>query len=569
MLKYLLSMLVVTLASACTNERKPTSARACFDYALETQPVLDRACLECHSPEFAEGDYSVATPAETFARRAADGVARIEANVDAMFLTEARGNEDHPTADATDLAFFERWLIDCQANTLRTEATHPRGWFNRDSNDFHGAVLRASVWDFDACGECHGAPDDPSGGASGIACTTCHTEGATGCSTCHGVVASEGAPGPALDGRIEAASRGVGAHRIHMIGRLLAPSAQCEDCHVVPANWDDPGHIFTESGAIDEAPAEVILGEAAGRSLEDLEERRTAEPSYDADTGTCSNVYCHAATVGDTTYSAPVWTELSDEPECDTCHGFPPGGTHPEGTVAADCNQCHPLLIGTQTGPSTLDLLDETLHIDGRLALGNGNESCNACHGSSANSAPPLAVNGETGTNDPQVGAHQAHVAANVFRGPIGCEVCHVTPIGESFIDTVITPGHVDSVLPAEAFPTGLGGIGAADGATPNYTSPTCTNTYCHGGGTRHSADTAPEIVRSLDWTDVGNGTVVCGSCHGLPPQTPRHWQTLGPVVPLTINDCALCHGDSVDASGTIIIAANGESTHIDGTVSP
>ena len=56
-----------------------------------------------------------------------------------------------------------------------------------------------------------------------------------------------------------------------------------------------------------------------------------------------------AAVVGDTTYSAPVWTEISAEPACDTCHGVPPGGTHPEGLTPAECARCHSTVVAGST----------------------------------------------------------------------------------------------------------------------------------------------------------------------------------------------------------------------------
>ena len=567
MLKHSLTTILAVLACvACTDTRTSTTPPACFDYDREIQPVLDRACLECHGPTATDGDYSVATRAETFARRPTDGAARIEARADALFLLAARGREDHPVAQPADLALLERWLVECQSSTFRTQASHPRGWLDADSPEFHGAALQASAWDFDACADCHGAPDDPGGGSSGLPCVACHVDGPTDCSTCHGRPATGGAPAPALDGSIETSARGVGAHRVHATGQQLAPQVECEDCHRVPASWDEAGHILTGTGEVDPLPAEVIFSDAASRSLEGLEDRRAAPPSYDATTGTCNNVYCHAAVLGDTTVRAPVWTEITEDPACDACHGLPPS-THAEGTVAADCTVCHPLVAGAEVDARRIELIDESLHGDGRLSLGDGSETCSACHGSSANSAPPAGVNGETATSEPQVGAHQAHVVAGQFRGPLACADCHPAPAGETFIDAVIAEGHVDTLLPAEVFPPSAGGIAFADGATPSYARPTCANTYCHGGGTLHAADTAAGIVRAPDWTDVGNDTIVCGACHGLPPARPGHPQELLPGVPITRTTCAACHPLTIDAAGEIIFRPGGWTTHIDGEV--
>lgn len=359
---------------------------------------------------------------------------------------------------------------------------HPRGILDEQSDAFHGKELARRGWDLMLCASCHG--EDFRGGTSGKACTGCHAEGPTACTTCHAM--------PPL----------TGAHVRHETA-----SVACAECHLVPARWDDPGHVLEDPSP---GVAEVVLGARA--QLTPVPADRGGPPSYDG--GACGNVYCH----GDTLRAAgglatrPRW----DQPPaggCDRCHGAPP----PSHAQSA-CTSCHP---------------PGAPHIDGVTQIGT-TAGCDGCHGSAASSAPPRDLAGNTSTTMLGVGAHQVHLAVpSGLRGPIPCATCHLVPT------TVTAAGHLDSALPAE--------VDASLGW--DRTAGTCATAWCHGPG------------RPV-WTQTGN--VACGTCHGVPPATASHT----PLMPLT--SCATCHPDSVTSSGSILLVPgpNGvTSEHADGDV--
>ncbi len=159
-----------------------------------------------------------------------------------------------------------------------------------------------------ACGTCHGIP--PANHVSDQ-CTTCHggldpayhVDGAVdlgdrsgGCSACHGDATT-----PAPDS---------GAHRGHLARSGLRGAVACDDCHVVPDEIADAGHLDAD-----------LIAEATG---------------FDRDTRTCG-VYCHGA-------AAPRWDAVGEgEAACGTCHDIPPANAfHDPGLTLGDCHTCHP-----------------------------------------------------------------------------------------------------------------------------------------------------------------------------------------------------------------------------------
>jgi predicted CxxxxCH...CXXCH cytochrome family protein len=267
----------------------------------------------------------------------------------------------------------------------------------------------------------------------------------------------------------------------------------------------------------------VTFGALAGATLAAAD--REGPPTYEA--GTCTNVYCHGAALhaGGGSTTAPRW-DAEPVGGCGTCHGAPPP-SHAQ----AECTSCH------KNAP----------HLDGVLQVGS---TCESCHSGS----PFANLAGNTLTGTLTVGAHQAHLTgASRLRGPIACTECHRVPT------TVGETGHLDSPLPAEVFPLGAGTLARTDGSLPAWDrmTATCTNTYCHGGGTALSADTTPGLLRAPDWT-AASGQAFCGACHGIPPST--HASTL------TLGDCATCH-PSVDAFGNPLFDLAGASRHLDGVI--
>jgi len=347
------------------------------------------------------------------------------------------------------------------AGVADDERVHARGILDPASEAFHGRELARRDWDFALCATCHG--DELDGGTSAVSCLSCHVDGPTTCETCH------------------APASMAGPHLAH-----LARDVACAECHVVPAAWDDAGHIVGDA-----APAEVRLGAMAARDLDPP--RRDGPPAYDPATRTCANVYCHGGAFDDdlARAPAPVWTTAGDQASCGGCHGVPPSGHAP--AAVEDCVRCHGAAPGA--------------HVDGVVDLGDNSGTCGACHGDASSPAPPRGLHGERFTTAIAVGAHRAHVEApSGLRGPIACAECHVMPAA------VDTPGHVDSAPPAEVI--------LASG-TWDREAATCAGTGCHGAATPV-------------WTRVGLGEASCGTCHGVPP--PGHDPALG------VFDCVTCH---------------------------
>ena len=61
---------------------------------------------------------------------------------------------------------------------------------------------------------------------------------------------------------------------------------------------------------------------------------------------------------------------------CTSCHGTPPGGTHPAGSTLATCGNCH----GNYSN-ATQSIIDPAGHVNGAVDLSN--MSCTSCHGTS------------------------------------------------------------------------------------------------------------------------------------------------------------------------------------------
>ena len=356
---------------------------------------------------------------------------------------------------------------------------HRAGILDPESGDFHGRELARRDWDFALCQGCHGS--DFSGGSAQVSCLSCHRDGPTACTTCHGA-------GPTSNAHSVHADRGVA----------------CAQCHVVPARWDDDGHILHGGVAIT-GPARVAFGALAATATPD----RAGPPSWDG--ATCRSVYCHgdALHAGGGAATQPRWDDPAPAGGCVRCHASPPP-SH----ARNDCATCHPA-----SAP----------HIDGALQIGR-TAGCDGCHGTPASPAPPVDLAGNTATTALGVGAHQAHLQGRSrLSAPIACTTCHVVPAA------ITSPGHIDSPGPAQ--------VVADVGWT--RTSQTCATAWCHG----------PSRPR---WTS--NGEVSCGSCHGIPPGTPSHT----PDMPLT--SCATCHPGTVDAFGNIIVTGTA-SEHINGVV--
>ncbi|MCA9665011.1 MAG: CxxxxCH/CxxCH domain-containing protein [Myxococcales bacterium] len=386
------------------------------------------------------------------------------------------------------------------------------------------------------------------------------------CSRCHGGVANA-APPLSLSGLTATTERGVGAHQSHLRTSTWHAQILCSDCHVVPKNVTDPGHIDSA------LPAELTF---SARAKSD-----GAQPTWDG--LTCAGAYCHGATLSGGTYNVPIWTLVDgSQVVCGTCHGLPPTKNHPNNT---NCSMCHGAVVDANR-----KIINPALHIDGKVdATGGGHptgwaaglvhgsafyqdpnsckqchgatldgdsaKSCNTCHpgwrtncvfchGGTDNQtgAPPAAVDGKVATTVPAVGRHTSHVTAGSHPA-YDCTVCHVKPTD------ALSPGHIDPSPGDVVF------HGQAAGASYNTSTYTCSNVSCHGNGRGSNG--------SALW--VGSLSGGCSACHDAASDgssmtlSGRHRKH---IVGEGIG-CATCHNCVVSNNTTISNGAN----HVNGSI--
>lgn len=315
----------------------------------------------------------------------------------------------------------------------------------------------------------------------------------------------------------------------------------------MPSDWRDTGHVFLADGTLDPAPPEVSI---SGLGALQADGTPGTNASWDTATRTCSSVYCHGGAFIDSAAGVPMpnWDLVGvGQAACGNCHGTPPAS---HGSDA--CETCHG---GVASAPDTI--ADAARHINGTIDLGREPNadptSCIICHGSAMSPAPPTDVYGQTSTSIVSVGAHATHLFGRYgYSSSVTCSSCHIVP------SAATDAGHLDSPLPAEVT---FGALATTTGATPawNRADASCADVYCHGGGSRFASDTAPSRNLSPIWTSVGTFQIVCGSCHGVPPQDGFHLPTW------KLSDCSTCHS-SVDAWGNILFV-NGATQHLNGVL--
>jgi predicted CxxxxCH...CXXCH cytochrome family protein len=438
------------------------------------------------------------------------------------FGSDASAGGANPTWDGTSATCSSTY---CHGATLEGGANTAPTWTTVDGSQAtcgscHGNPPPAPHAQSDRCYLCHAATVNPDGS---IKDPSKHLDGVVDapqsqtCHSCHGSEASD-APPVDLGGNSSPAFPGVGAHQGHLTAAaaLSAPIA-CDQCHLVPAGVDQAGHL-------DAAPADVTFGALATHG--------GAAAEWSAVSGTCSNTYCHGATLAGGLVKTPAWTSQDgSQTRCDSCHGNPPPAPHAQSEL---CGMCHAETTTLRGG-----LKDVGKHLDGTLQVSQDLE-CNACHGNADNPAPPASVLGATATAEVSVGAHQSHLrASSSLAAPVACDECHAVPAA------VESPGHVDAA-PAEVTFGALAGTGDA---TPSWdeASATCSSTYCHGA-TLHGGSNSEPL-----WTKVDGTQDACGTCHGNPPPAP-HAQS---------PQCGMCHTDTANLDGTL----KNRALHINGQV--
>jgi predicted CxxxxCH...CXXCH cytochrome family protein len=385
-----------------------------------------------------------------------------------------------------------------------------------------------------ACGGCHGVPPStPSHQGAGdcaichlptagpnltIANRTTHVDGvlqvtSLDCTTCHGDMTSSAPPLDLLGGT-DPTDPEVGAHRAHLSGGSFSAAVPCSSCHLVPIDSNDPGHLDTP------APAEIAFSGRASSAL--------AAPVFDPAARRCSDTYCHGAASTLGTDPEPIWN-AAQPAACGSCHGLPPGGSHPQLDA---CEVCHaPVAGANQTIANRMRHVDGVVDVDDNLA-------CEACHGSPASPAPPMDLAGLAVS--PRVGAHQVHLSGTPRSLAVPCSECHV-PVSPTNLDQA---GHYDTDRPAEVI---FGALARTAGANPSRAGGNCNNTYCHGSTLLGGTETSPA------WTA---GAQACSACHGMPPPDANHGGG-------TATQCEGCHPDTVGPGQAIV----DRTKHVNGVI--
>lgn len=335
--------------------------------------------------------------------------------------------------------------------------------------------------------------------------------------------------------------------------------------------------------------------------------------------GNCSTTYCHSdGKATPNTVTSVTWGGAATT--CTSCHGganssaggagtTPLSSNHPVHTNATynyGCADCHNTVAFDNT-----TIANKILHVnktrDVSIAVAKGGDgtdynsgaktcattnchgtlspawgtdlssydNCTICHGTKtagadgstiAGANPEKVAPGGTGTDtsgvdnantDAQVGAHQAHLAAtHSYSSKIACSECHTVPA------SVTAAGHIDSALPAEV---PLSGTLAATNprsvaGTPGYTSPNCSNVYCHDYQRFKNGWADDGVAPNANRTPVWNvamlgGADDCQMCHGFPPA--------GSHPAATANQCTTCH-NHVNGTGTGFSDA---TKHVNGLV--
>ncbi|MBK7583985.1 MAG: CxxxxCH/CxxCH domain-containing protein [Myxococcales bacterium] len=360
-----------------------------------------------------------------------------------------------------------------------------------------GAVVIAAVAAALAPG-CQSQRDDVAN-QKASACTSCH-----GDPNRVGTDLERAAPPTDSTGKTDPSSPGVGAHAAHLTATKTHDPVACTECHIVPKQTSDKGHLD------DDRPAEFTPG--------DLAKQGGRDPQYQ--NFRCSDTYCHRD-------SDAVWTSpRSSDAACGTCHSLPPPAPHPKSTK---CPDCHGAVVDAS------GIKNPALHVNGTIDVGD--LPCDSCHGSDGNPAPPSDLSGNTEVTALGVGAHRVHLAGGAVSRPVPCSECHVVPAEFK------AAGHTDSDLPAELT---FSGAAIANNRKPTWDRNVrkCSDAWCH----------SPEAPGpSPEWTTT-SGPLPCGGCHGTPPAPPHPQMT----------NCSRCHGAVINDDNATF---KDRTLHVDGVV--
>jgi predicted CXXCH cytochrome family protein len=303
----------------------------------------------------------------------------------------------------------------------------------------------------------------------------------------------------------------VGAHTTHLLGGALGTAVSCSECHVVPENVDDLGHIDSDHATVTWGPLSRTASVAA---------------EWDRASLTCK-AYCHGASLSGGTLTRPVWNVVDgSQAACGTCHGLPPPAPHPANDR---CETCHAPVAGPRK-----TIADPTRHVDGKLDFST--TGCAGCHGD------PPAPGDESYSGG--AGAHAPHLAIG-----LDCKTCHGHDGSGPTHDQgngIVLRKNVDVVFDVSVrFPSGTT---MDNGRASKWDPPSSTCAVgCHNPIVGKPPE-APNLDNAIVWTGVSPACVGCHDQVGTAPPLDHAIAEYGDVA------CLTCHDLSKHTQGTTMI---------------
>jgi predicted CxxxxCH...CXXCH cytochrome family protein len=256
-----------------------------------------------------------------------------------------------PANDTTDALATDQVSEADGSPSVLDDCGLPRVTVPEGCSSCHGAPPDAPHVPNAHCERCHGYDVGVVDGQVTITRPELHQDGtvqvAVGCSSCHGW--NQGVSPPQdLRGGCDPVRRGVGSHQAMREAPILAHRVGCPNCHVVPTEIDQAGHLDGDNRA------EVTFGLLATVG--------GVTPTWNGTT--CSSVYCHGATLTGGTLKTPTWGDTSGAASaCGACHAL----ASPDGDTESDCSSCHPTSVD-----EARDILPAGTHVNGVVDLVDG-----------------------------------------------------------------------------------------------------------------------------------------------------------------------------------------------------
>mgnify|MGYP001362384011 CR=1 FL=1 len=371
---------------------------------------------------------------------------------------------------------------------------------------------------------CHGQ-GGPTWGATVAAPVNGFPYSASQCEKCHSGTAtapfySTAIPKVTLDTNAK-----VGAHTSHLTAPdSLATAFACSDCH---------GTVTLATVTHMNGATNFIWSSLATNN-------GALAPSYNTTNRSCSNIYCHGASMpgGDTTGTnrTPVWNvpflpATISAAACSTCHGFPPSTAsgHPGGisiptgfptsaAIGTTCN-CHANINPTGNSYGSI-FVNNALHINGVFEP--------AANGHATNYPGATHMNA-VGATDPASNCSACHTNWNV-SGPYpaiptgsapSCIGCHINGLLRTVATSSCYDCHGSSATDGRptgnSFPNRQGSSDGHNRETHTKSCTTChpitTGSTAHGWSKNVSKTTNAQVLPTLNWNPGTRGSGQ-GSCN-------------------------------------------------------